>query len=100
MEMVEDKGVQLIFHHFYDHLDKFEKEDTFIALIIGKTWEGKITAINAFFHIIRDVKFKDDYRYILIEEAEKCQKDSQNEGYHLYYLKNKNNNMLSIVSWY
>lgn len=46
------------------------------------------------FNIIRDVKLKDDYRYILIEEAEKFQKDSQNEGCHLYYLKDKNNNPL------
>ena len=24
VEMVEDKGGQLIFHHFYDHLEEFE----------------------------------------------------------------------------
>ena len=92
MEMDEDKGGQLIFHHFLCSFKRIWNSDAFIDLFTGKT-----IAINVFFNIIRCVKLKDDLRYILIEEAEKNQKDSQTDDYHLYYLKDKDNNPLIII---
>ena len=95
--MVEDKGVQLIFHHFLCSFKRIWNSDAFIDLFTGKTGDGKTIAINVFFNTIRCIKLKDDLRYILIEEAEKNQKDSQTDDYHLYYLKDKDNNPLIII---
>ena len=66
MEMDEDKGGQLIFHHFLCSFKRIWNSDAFIDLFTGKTGDWKTIAINVFFNIIRDVKLKDDYRYILI----------------------------------
>ena len=43
----------------------------YILLFVGKTGDGKSTAINSFFNKIKGIKIEDKYRFILIEEKEK-----------------------------
>ena len=56
----------------------------YILLFVGKTGDGKSTAINSFFNIIKGIKIEDKYRFILIEEKEKekGQTISQTDGIH------------------
>ena len=69
-----------------------------IILFRGKTAEGKTTAINAFFKIIKGIKQGDKYRYILIKEKkEKSQAESQRDGIRIYYLKDNNNKPIIII---
>ena len=67
-----------------------------IVLICGKIGEGKTTAINAFFNIIKGITLEDNYRFILIHEP-KGKKESENDGVHLYYVKDYNNKQLVII---
>ena len=62
---------------------------------MGKTGDGKSTAINSFFNIIKGIKIEDKYRFILIEE--KGQAESQTDGVHLYYLRDYNNHLITIL---
>ena len=83
----------MIFQFF---LDKFEKEDyknAYIVLFIGKKGDGKRSAINAFFNIIKGINIENNYKYILIEEKE----DQSSLGLHLYYLKDFNNKPIIII---
>ena len=82
--------------------DKFSEEDcknANIILFIGKTGDGKTTAINAFFNIMKGIKLEDNYRYILIQEPKKPkgQAESQTDGLHLYYVKDKENKPIIII---
>ena len=66
---------------------------------MGKAGDGKTTAINAFFNIIKGIKIEDNYRFILVSEQSKIkgQADPQTEGVHLYYVKDNNNIPLIII---
>jgi hypothetical protein len=66
---------------------------------VGKTGDGKSTAINSFFNIIKGIKIEDKYRFILIEEKEKEKGEaiSQTDGIHLYYLIDYNNYLIIII---
>ena len=56
----------------------------YILLFVGKTGDGKSTAINSFFNKIKGIKIEDKYRFILIEEKEKEKAEviSQIDGIH------------------
>lgn len=95
----EENISKLITNHYYDNFDKNDIERAYIILFIGKTGDGKTTAINALFNIIKGIKFEDKYRFILINEKKKKtgQAESQTDGLHLYYLKDYNNNPIIII---
>ena len=89
----------LIYQYFFDNFEKEDYEKAKVIIFIGKTGDGKTTAINGFFNIIKGVKMEDNYRYILIKEKEKAQgqAESQTDGIHLYYIKDKNNMPIIII---
>ena len=88
-----------IFQYFYDPYDVNDYKDAYIVLFCGKTGDGKSTAINAFFNIVKGVKLEDKFRFILIKEKDKAggQSESQTDGVHLYYLKDYNNKPIIII---
>ena len=90
---------KLIFQYFFDKYESTDYKNSKIILFIGKTGDGKTTAINAIFNILKGIKLEDNYRFILIKESikDKGQSESQTDGLHLYYIKDKNNNPLIIV---
>ena len=89
----------LVYQYFYDKYNAKDYSDAYIVLFCGKTGDGKSTAINAFFNIIKGVELHDDYRLILITEPkkDKGQAESQTDGVHLYYLKDYCNKPLIII---
>ena len=90
---------KLIYQYFYDEFNKKDYETAHIILFIGKTGDGKSTAINALFNIIKGIKLEDNHRFILIKEPNKIkgQAESQTDGLHLYYIKDYLNNPIIIV---
>ena len=88
----------LVFQHFYDHFDSNDLNNAYIVLFIGGINNGKTTAINALFNIIKGIKIEDKHRFILIEEIEnKNYGLSQTKGIHLYYLKDYNDKPIIII---
>ena len=89
----------LVYQYFYDKYNAKDYSDAYIVLFCGKTGDGKSTAINAFFNIIKGVELYDDYRFILIIEPkkDKGQAESQTDGVHLYYLKDYNNKPVIVI---
>ena len=90
---------QLVYQYFFDQFDGADFDNAYVVLFCGKTGDGKTTAINAFFNIIKGITLEDNYRFILIKEPEKQkgQAESQTDGVHLYYLKDYNNKPLIII---
>ena len=90
---------KLVYQYFYDKFDINDYKLAYIILFVGKTGEGKSTAINAFFNIIKGIQLEDKYRFILIEEIKKAkgQAESQTDGVHLYYLRDYNNKPIIII---
>ena len=89
---------ELVYEYFYDDIIE-DFHNAYVILFCGKTGEGKTTAINAFFNIIKGVKLEYSYRFNLISEPEKekGQAVSQTDGVHLYYLKDYNNKPIIII---
>lgn len=89
----------LVYQYFYDKYNAKDYSDAYIVLFCGKTGDGKSTAINAFFNIVKGVELYDDYRFILITEPkkDKGQAVSQTDGVHLYYLKDYSNKPIIII---
>ena len=90
---------KLIYEYHYDKFDGEDYHKAKIILFIGKTGDGKSTAINAFFNILKGIKLEDKYRFILIQEPKKAkgQAESQTDGVHLYYIKDYNNQPIIII---
>ena len=91
---------KLVQKYYFDNYDDPNSEkDAKIILFVGKTGDGKTTAINAFFNVMKGVKLEDSFRFILVEEPkkEKGQAESQTDGVHIYYLKDLNNKPLIIL---
>ena len=90
---------ELVFLYHFDNFDVEDYSNAFVVLFCGKTGDGKTTAINAFFNIVKGVKLEDDYRFILIEEPEKEKKqaESQTDGVHIYYLKDYKKRPVIII---
>ena len=95
---IEDK---LVYQYFYDDINDIDHNSNhaLIVLFCGKTGDGKTTAINAFFNIIKGIRNEDNYRFILISEPskEKGQAESQTNGIHIYYLKDYNNRPVILI---
>ena len=64
---------ELVYHYHYDTFNSNDYRKAYIVLFVGKTGDGKSTAINAFFNIIKGIQLQDDFRFILIEEEKKLQ---------------------------
>ena len=91
---------QLVYQYYYDKYNVDDEHNAYVVLFCGKTGEGKTTAINAFFNIIKGIKIEDDYRFILINEEQpknKGQSESQTNGIHLYYLKDYNGKPIILI---
>ena len=91
---------KLVKKYYFDNFDDPNSDKTAkIILFVGKTGDGKTTAINAFFNVIKGIKLEDNFRFILIKEPkkEKGQAESQTDGVHIYYLKDLNNNPIIIL---
>ena len=90
---------KLVYQYFFDKYKAEDYSDAYVVLFCGKTGDGKTTAINAFFNIVKGVQLEDNYRFILITEPkkEKGQAESQTDGVHLYYLKDYNNKPIIII---
>ena len=67
----------LVFQYFYDKFEGVDFQNAYVVLFCGKTGDGKTTAINGFFNIIKGITIEDDYRFILIKEIEKKKKTSR-----------------------
>ena len=98
-DVQRQSGHKLVYQYYYD---KFEGEDysnAYVVLFCGKTGDGKTTAINAFFNIIKGITLEDDYRFILIKEPKKKKEEaeSQTDGVHLYYVRDYNDNPVIII---
>ena len=97
---VDNSKNDRVFEYFYDDFDDVNDfQEAYIVLFCGKTGDGKSTAINAFFNIVKGVKLEDTFRFILINEPEKegGQSVSQTDGVHLYYIKDYNNKPIIII---
>lgn len=92
-------GHQLVYQYYYDQYEPGDDHDAYIVLFCGKTGDGKTTAINAFFNIIKGVELEDNYRFILVSEPEKekGQAESQTDGVHIYYLKDYDNKPVILI---
>ena len=68
---------KLVYQYFFDKYKVEDYSDAYVVLFCGKTGDGKTTAINAFFNIVKGVQLEDNFRFILITEPKK-KKDRQN----------------------
>ena len=90
---------KLVYQYFYDDFNPEDYNDAYVILFCGKTGDGKTTAINAFFNIIKGITLHDNFRFILISEPQKKkgQAESQTDGVHLYYLKDYEKKPVIII---
>ena len=90
---------ELVYQYFYDDFNVVDMPKAIVILFCGKTGDGKTTAINAFFNIVKGIQLEDEQRYILITEPVKKtgQAESQTDGVHLYYLKDYENKPVIII---
>ena len=90
---------ELVNQYFFDHYEVNDYDNAYVVLFCGKTGDGKSTAINAFFNIVKGIELEDNYRFILITEPPKPkgQAESQTDGVHLYYLKDYDNKPIIII---
>ena len=88
----------LVYQYFYDQYEPEDYNNAYIVLFCGKTGDGKTTAINALFNIIKGITLEQDW-FILIDEKEKKrgQAESQTDGVHIYYLRDYNNSPVIII---
>lgn len=88
-----------MYQYFFDKFGGNDYKEAKIILFVGKTGDGKTTAINAFFNIVKGVTLDDNFRFILIKEPkkEKGEAESQTDGVHIYYIKDMNNKPLIII---
>ena len=84
-----------VYQYFYDEFNTSDYDNAYVILFLGKVGDGKSTAINALFNIIKGIKLEDNYRLILIKNSG-C--NEINEGVHLYYLKDYNNKPVIIIN--
>mgnify|MGYP002624665155 CR=1 FL=1 len=98
-DIEKKSGHDQVYQYFYDKFDINDYSDAYVVLFCGKTGDGKTTAINAFFNIIKGIQLNDKYRFLLINETKKKkgQAESQTDGVHLYYLKDYNNKPIIII---
>ena len=90
---------ELVYQYYYDKFEPNDFHNAYVVLFCGKSGDGKTTAINSFFNIVKGIELNDNYRFILIKEVkkEKGQAESQTDGIHLYYVRDQDNNPLIII---
>ena len=90
---------ELVYQYYYDQFDINDYQNAYIVFFCGETGNGKTTAINALFNIIKGIELNDNYRFILIKQKinEKGEKELQTDGIHLYYLRDYNNRPIIII---
>jgi len=88
-----------VYQYYVDEYSPLDDHNAYVVLFCGKTGDGKTTAINAFFNIIKGIEIDDPYRFILITEPEKKtgQAESQTDGVHIYYVKDYENKPVIII---
>jgi len=88
-----------VYQYFYDEFNINDYDNAYVLLLCGEIGSGKTTAINAFFNILKGIKFEDNYRFILITEQNEEKKWYKlgTEGIHIYYLKDYNNKPIIII---
>ena len=92
------KPIDSVYLNYYDKYNiEYDEEIAYVILFCGKTGDGKTTAINAFFNIIKGIKREDNFRFILIEEPQKDKGKSQTDGVHLYFVKDANDLPIIII---
>ena len=91
---------ELVYQYYYDKFEPKDYDNAYVVLFCGKSGDGKTTAINSFFNIVKGVELNDNYRFILIKEIkkEKGQAESQTDGVHLYYVRDQDNKPLIIIN--
>ena len=62
---------ELVHLYYYDKFDVNDYQNSYVVLLCGKTGDGKTTAINAFFNIVKGIELNDNFRFILIKEKKK-----------------------------
>ena len=77
----------LVYQYFYDEFNITDYDNAYVILFLGRVGDGKTTAINALFNIIKGIKLKDNYRFILIDRPNKISELPKYDGVHLYYIK-------------
>ena len=65
---------EYIYQFFYDEFNINDYDNTYVLLFCGEAGNGKTTAINAFFNILKGINIEDNYRFILFKE----QKEERN----------------------
>ena len=77
-----------VYQYFYDEFNINDYDNAYVLLLCGEIGSGKTTAINAFFNILKGIKFEDNYRFILITEQNEEKKWYKfgTEGIHIYIL--------------
>ena len=91
---------KLVRQYYFDEFKNVNNDqEAKIILFVGKTGDGKTTAINAFFNVIKGVRLEDKFRFILIKEPkkDKGQAESQTDGVHIYYITDANNKPIIIL---
>ena len=90
---------KLVYKYNIDIFDVSEENSASVVLFVGKTGDGRTTAINALFNIIKGIQLEDNYRFILIEKIKKqrSQAESQTDGVHIYYVKDFNNKPIILI---
>lgn len=83
-----------IYQYIYDKYNIKDYEDARVILFFGKKGEGKTTAINAFFNVIKGIKIEDKFRFILLTKSNL----ENNKGIHLYYIKRYDNTPIIIIN--
>ena len=64
-KMPKQSNHKLVYQYFYDVYDPEDYHNAYVILFCGKTGDGKTTAINALFNIIKGISLEDNYRFIL-----------------------------------
>ena len=87
-----------VYQHFYDGIEE-DYFHAYVVLFCGLIGDGKTTAINALFNIIKGVKYEDNYRFILVSEKREKYDYSLTEtkGVHLYYIKDYNDKPIILI---
>ena len=88
-----------VYEYYFDEFDLNDYKEAYVVLFCGKSGDGKSTAINAFFNVIKGVQLEDKFRFILISEEGKDSDQSKSitKGVHLYYVKDYNNKPVIII---
>ena len=97
-----EKKYDGVFEYFYDDFDLNDYKEAYVVFFWGKIGDGKTTAINAFFNIVKGIKLEDNFRFLLISKNEKKEKEKKVEETYcinLYYLKDYNNKPIIIIDF-